>query len=114
MSLNRVDKRRLAFVDFICWFIALPLGIWLRLEGNWYQENLLSILSFTFISAIVFLVVSTVLSLYNNKSYLASFDEVVALGISSLVSGLLLLIIQLVFKFPGILDPFQLSQLALL
>lgn len=102
MSLNRVDKRRLAFVDFICWFIALPLGIWLRLEGNWYQENLLSILSFTFISAIVFLVVSTVLSLYNNKSYLASFDEVVALGISSLVSGLLLLIIQLVFKFPGI------------
>lgn len=102
MRLNRVDKRRLAFVDFICWFIALPLAIWLRLEGNWYQENLLSILSFTFISAIVFLVVSTILSLYNNKSYLASFDEVVALGISSLVSGLLLLIIQLVSKFPGI------------
>lgn len=102
MRLKRVDKSRLAFIDFICWFIALPLGIWLRLEGNWYQENWLSILSFTLISAIIFLVVSTVLSLYNNKSYLASFDEVVALGISSLVSGLLLLIIQLVFKFPGI------------
>jgi dTDP-glucose 4,6-dehydratase len=102
MRLNRVDKRRLAFVDFICWFIALPLGIWLRLEGSWYQENLSSIILFTLISAIVFLVVSTVLSLYNNKSYLASFDEVIALGVSSLVSGLLLLIIQLVFKFPGI------------
>ena len=60
------------------------------------------VLTLVFISAIVFLVVSTALSLYNNKSYLASFDEVVALGISSLVSGLLLLIIQLVFKFPGI------------
>jgi FlaA1/EpsC-like NDP-sugar epimerase len=92
-------NRKMSFFDFFAWFLAMPLALWLRLEGSWSVIDYRSLLAFTLITACTFFVTGLLLALYSVRLFRVSFDELVTLAICSSFTGMLMFIFELTFDF---------------
>lgn len=85
------------FFDAIAWMVAIVVAVWLRFEFAFADTNWWAMLAICFAAAVAQLAAGVVLSLYRRRYHVGSFDEVLSLSGSVLLTAALIGIPILIF-----------------